>query len=384
MDPTPRAGAVESPGPGAGVAFNDLRQLYLSHRDAIDVAAQAVLASGQWVLGENVQRLEALLAEHVGVAHCISCGSGTQALAMALMALGIGPGDEVITVPFTWISTVQSVVSVGAQPVLVDIEADGFTIDPARVAAAIGPRTRAIMPVSLFGQAYDVEAIAAIAADHGLPVIEDAAQSFGASRNGRQSCGLSTIGCTSFYPTKPLACFGDGGAIFTADDALAQRLRAIRVHGAGSDGLHHHHGVNGRFDPLQAAMMLASWDGFAGRTSARQQVAADYAQRLGHRLNPPPILPGNTHVYAQYTLRVPQRDALQAALEAKGIPTRAYYQRCVHQQPGYQHLTPADGLPVAEAAATQALSLPMHPWLEADQVAVVADSVLETLDEVGA
>lgn len=384
MSLDPAATSLAAPTQDPGIAFHDPRRLYLDHHEAVDAAAQAVLASGRWILGDPVDQLEQTLAEHLGCAHCITCGSGTQALAMALLALDIGPGDEVITVPFTWISTVQAVVSVGAQPVLVDIEPDGFTIDPRSIEAAITPRTRAIMPVSLFGQAYDVEAVAALAAAHDLAVIEDAAQSFGASRNGRPSGTLGDIGCTSFYPSKPLACFGDGGAVFTADDTLAERLRSIRVHGAGRDGLHHHHGVNGRFDSLQAAMMLACWEGHEARTRARQEAAERYTRRLGDRVATPAVLPGNTHAYALYTLRLERRDVIQAALERRGIPSRVYYARCVHQQPGYHHLAPSQGLPVAEAASGTVLSLPMHPWLEARQIDAVADHLLAALDEAAA
>lgn len=353
--------------------FIDLRAQYRAYQAEIDARLRRVLEHGQFVLGPEVAELEAALAAYVGVPHAITVASGTDSLEIALRALGIGPGDEVITVPFTWISTAEAVLLVGARPVFVDIEPVTFNLAVDQVEAAITPRTRAVMPVSLFGQMPDFARLNAIAARHGLAVIEDAAQSFGATQRGRRSGGVTTIGSTSFFPAKPLGCYGEGGALFTADDALADAMRAIRTHGGIRRHEHGRLGRNGRFDTLQAAVLLAKLPHLEAELAARARIAARYDAALAGVCVTPAVAPGNTHVYAQYTLRVPERDRVAARLKEAGIPTGIYYPKCLHEQPVFAGLgyRPGD-FPVAEQASREVLSLPMHPFLsERDQDRVV-------------
>lgn len=362
--------------------FIDLKEQYRRYRDEIDNRMKAVLEHGHFIMGPEIAELETQLAAYVGVKHAITVSSGTDSLEIALRALGIGPGDEVITVPFTWISTAEVIGLVGARPVFVDIEAPTYNINVDLIEAAITPRTKAIMPVSLFGQMPDYERINAIAARHGIPVIEDGAQSFGATQNGRRSCGVTLIGSTSFFPAKPLGCYGDGGALFTNDDALADKMRAIRTHGGVK---RHHHtllGMNGRFDTIQAAVLLAKLPHFQAEVEARSRIGQRYSAAIRSStsaLRPPLVAKDNTHVYAQYTIRVSNRDALAAKLKEKGIPTAVYYPKCLHEQPIFGSLGCKWGdFPESEKASREVLSLPMHPFLtEADQDVVVS-ALLDT------
>lgn len=358
--------------------FIDLRAQYRKYQTAIDQRMGAVLAHGHFIMGPEIAELEAVLAEYVGVRHCITVASGTVSLEIALRTLGIEPGDEVVTVPFTWISSAEVIGLVGAKPVFVDIEPATYNMNVARIEAAITPRTKAIMPVSLFGQMPDYDQINALAAKHHLAVIEDGAQSFGATQQGRRSCGVTLIGSTSFFPAKPLGCYGDGGALFTNNDALAGKMRAIRTHGGQK---RHHHpflGMNGRFDTLQAAVLLAKFPHFQAEVEARGRIGARYTELLSSVLHSPQsvpvVLPGNTHVYAQYTLRVPNRDAVGEKLKAQGIPTAVYYPKCLHEQPVFAACGYKWGdFPEAERASREVLSLPMHPFLsESDQDTIVA------------
>jgi len=317
--------------------------------------------------------VETALAAYVGVNHAITVASGTDSLEIALRALGIGPGDEVITVPFTWISSAEVIGLVGARPVFVDIRPTTYNLNEDLVERAITPRTRAILPVSLFGQMPDYDLLVAIAARHGLPVIEDGAQSFGATQNGKRSCGVTLIGSTSFFPAKPFGCYGDGGALFTSDDSLAERMRAIRTHG----GLKRHHhpylGMNGRFDTLQAAVLLAKFPHFASEVAARARIGARYSELLVEYCTVPAVSSGNTHVYAQYTVRVPNRDQVAAKLKAGGIPSAVYYPKCLHEQPIFAGCGQWGDFPESEKASREVLSLPMHPFLtEADQEKIAA------------
>jgi UDP-2-acetamido-2-deoxy-ribo-hexuluronate aminotransferase len=337
---------------------------------------QAVLDHGQFIMGPEVAELEGRLAQYVGAKHCITVANGTDALQVAMMALGIGPGDEVITTPFTFIATGEMIVVVGAKPVFVDIDPRTYNIDPNLIEAAITPRTKAIMPVSLYGQCADMDAINAIADKHGLAVIEDAAQSFGATYKGRKSCNLSSIGCTSFFPSKPLGCYGDGGACFTNDDALAYRMRTIRVH--GQDRRYHHPiiGINSRLDTLQAAILLAKLEAFAGEVTARAQAGERYWTLLDGVVQTPFVEPHNTSVFAQYTIQVDHRDAVQKALNAAGIPTAVHYPIPLNLQPAFAYLDqPAGSFPISEVIAKRVVSLPMHPYLDADTQTRVAASV---------
>lgn len=353
--------------------FIDLKTQYRLHQAAIDARIHAVLEHGAYVMGPEIAECESELSRFLGVRHSISVANGTAALEIVLRALDIGPGHEVITVPFTWISTAEVVGLVGARPVFVDIEPDHYNIDPRQIEAAITPRTRAIIPVSLFGQMPDFAEINRIAARHGLTVIEDAAQSFGATQHGRPSGSVTRVSTTSFFPAKPLGCYGDGGAIFTADDGLADRIRAIRTHG----GIQRHHhpllGTNGRFDTLQAAVILAKLPHFPSEVEARGRIGTRYSEALKDVCVTPAIAPGNTHVYAQYTIRVPDRDHLGTELRKLGIPTAIYYPKCLHEQPVFEGCGHQAGdFPVAMKASREVISLPMHPFLaESDQDRII-------------
>jgi UDP-2-acetamido-2-deoxy-ribo-hexuluronate aminotransferase len=353
--------------------FCDLKAQYRKYQTEIDARMKAVLTHGHFIMGPEIAELEGELARYVAAKHCITVASGTASLEIALRALGIGAGDEVITVPFTWISSAEVIGLVGAKPVFVDIEPGTYNLDIDRLEAAITPRTKAIMPVSLFGQMPDYDRINAVAAKQAIPVIEDGAQSLGAAQRGRRSCGVTLIGSTSFFPAKPLGCYGDGGALFTNDDGLAEKMRAIRTHG----GLKRHHhpflGTNGRFDTLQAAVVLAKMPYFEWEVRERGRIGGRYTEMLRSTCVVPEVMAGNSHVYAQYTIRVPNRDAVAAKLKERGIPTAVYYPKCLHEQPvfagsGYQW----GDFPEAEKASREVLSLPMHPFLsEKDQETVV-------------
>ncbi len=351
--------------------FIDLKSQYKMLQSSIDERVLKVLRHGQFIMGPEVHELEERLAEYCGAKHCIACASGTDALLIALMALGIGPGDEVITTPFTFIATAEAIALVGAKPVFVDIDPITYNLDPKRIRSAISPKTKAIIPVSLYGQCADMDAIKEIAGD--IPVIEDAAQSFGATYRGQRSCNLSTIGCTSFYPAKPLGCYGDGGACFTSDDQLAARMKQIRVH--GEDRRYHHTmiGINGRLDTVQAAVLLAKLERFDEEVSKRAQIGARYSAMFGRAVITPRVEPHNTSVFAQYTIQVERRAVVQDVLKGKGIPTAIHYPIPIHLQPAFSPLKLGKGsYPAAEHAAERVLSLPMHPYLkEQDQQDIV-------------
>jgi UDP-2-acetamido-2-deoxy-ribo-hexuluronate aminotransferase len=357
------------------LAFTDLKPQYAALRGDIQVRMQRVLDHGQYIMGPEVEELEQRLAAFVGTHHCISVASGTEALLIAMMSLGIGRGDEVITTPFTFAATAEMIVLLGAMPVFVDVEPDTCLIDASRIEAAITPRTRAIMPVSLYGQVADMEAINAIAVPRGLAVIEDAAQSFGASYQGRRSCGLSTWGATSFFPSKPLGCYGDGGALFTDDAALAQAAREIRVHGQSARYTHTRIGVGGRLDTLQAAVLLAKLERFDWELQRRHELGARYGQLLAGvpGVQTLTLRPDRDCVWGQYTVFVPRRAQVQAQLQSLGIPTAVHYPKPLHRQPAYAAGATGAFCPVSERVADQVLSLPMSADLSpADQDRVVA------------
>ncbi len=364
--------------------FTDLKSQYAALKTSIDARIQRVLDHGQYIMGPEVKELEAALATFTGARHCITVASGTEALLIAMMALDLKPGDEVITTPFTFAATVETIVLLGARPVFVDIEPDTCNIDARLIEAKVTARTRAVMPVSLYGQVADMAAINAVAARHGLAVIEDAAQSFGAIYQGRRSCALSTFGATSFFPSKPLGCYGDGGALFTDDDALAQATREIRVHGQSQRYRHTRVGVGGRMDTLQCAVVLAKLERFDWELQRRAELGARYQRLLGQAgLRQVTVRPDRNSVWAQVTVFVERRAELQAALQAQGIPTAVHYPIPLNRQPAYAHLCCPDCTPHAARAADQVLSLPMSADLsEADQdrvVQVLADAVAEVL-----
>lgn len=358
--------------------FIDLAAQQARLKTQIDANIQKVLAHGQYILGPEVAELEEQLADYCGAKHCISCANGTDALQIALMALGIGPGDEVITPGFTYIATAEAVALLGAKPVYVDIDEKTYNLDPALLEAAITPNTKAIIPVSLYGQCADFDTINAIAEQHGLPVIEDAAQSFGATYKGRQSGSLSTIACTSFFPSKPLGCYGDGGALFTDDDRLATLIRQIARH--GQDRRYHHIriGVNSRLDTLQAAVLLPKLAVLEEEMQLRQEVAARYGQALAEiGIDAPFIEAHNRSAYAQYTIRSTERDKLQTALKAAGIPTAVHYPIPLNKQPAVA----SDAvLPVGDRVAQEVLSLPMHPYLNEADIRRVAAAIQAALN----
>lgn len=357
--------------------FIDLKSQYQRLKAQIDAGIQRVLDHGQYILGPEVAELEEKLAAYTGAKYCITVANGTDALQIAQMALGIGQGDEVITPGFTYIATAETVALLGATPVYVDIDPKTYNLDPGLLEAAITPRTKAIIPVSLYGQCADFDAINAIAAKHGIPVIEDAAQSFGATYKGRKSCNLSTVACASFFPSKPLGCYGDGGALFTNDDTLAITMRQIARH--GQDRRYHHIrvGVNSRLDTIQAAILLPKLAVLDDELVQRQRIADRYTQLLNavglHTT--PHTEPYNLSAWAQYTVRVSQRDAVQAKLKAAGIPTAIHYPIPLNRQPAVADFNAI--LPVGDQVAAEVMSLPMGPFLtQLDQ-----DNVVQSLSQ---
>jgi UDP-2-acetamido-2-deoxy-ribo-hexuluronate aminotransferase len=377
--------------------FIDLAAQQARIKDKIDANIQAVLAHGKYILGPEVDELEEKLAAYTGAKYCISVANGTDALQVAQMALGIGFGDEVIVPGFSYIATAETPAVLGAKPVYVDIDPVTFNIDPSKIEAAITSKTKAIIAVSLYGQCADFDNINAIAEKHNLAVIEDGAQSFGATYKGQKSCNLSTIGCTSFFPSKPLGCYGDGGAIFTNDEELAKIIRQIARH--GQDKRYHHVrvGINSRLDTLQAAILLPKLEILDDEIKLRNQVAARYTELLSAteeyensqkdinkissvdvsgfrgKLTTPYIEPQNTSVWAQYTIRSEDRNALQAKLKAAGIPTAIHYPIPLNKQPAV-----ADSnvnLPIGDKVAEEVISLPMHPYLEASAQQQIAEAI---------
>ena len=363
------------PTPKRRIDFIDLPGQQSFIRPQLEERIHRVLHHGRYILGPELEELEGRLAQYTGAAHCVAVASGTDALLISLMALGIGPGDEVITTPFTFVATAEVICLVGARPVFVDVEPDTCNIDADKLEGAISPRTKAIMPVSLYGQPADMDELNAIAEVYRLPVIEDAAQSFGATYRGRRSGNLSTIGATSFFPSKPLGCYGDGGAIFTNDAGLALAMQELRVHGQERRYVHTRIGVGGRMDTLQCAVLLAKLDRFDQELARRIAMGQRYSQLFADTpgIRTPVTRADRTCVFAQYTLQVPGRDALVAALGARGIPTAVHYPIPLNAQPAYRHLCCPDCTPVAARLAADVVSLPMHGDLsEGDQDVVVA------------
>jgi UDP-2-acetamido-2-deoxy-ribo-hexuluronate aminotransferase len=363
--------------------FIDLKIQYQLLKKDIDAGIKRVLDHGQYILGPEVAELEEKLAVYVGAKYCITVANGTDALQIAQMALGIGPGDEVITPSFTYIATAETVALLRAKPVYVDIDPRTYNLDPSLLEAAITPKTKAIIPVSLYGQCADYDAINTIADKHGIPVIEDAAQSFGACYKGRRSCNLTTIACASFFPSKPLGCFGDGGAIFTNDGELAKVMRQIARHGQDRRYHHIHVGVNSRLDTLQAAILLPKLTVLDQELVARQRVADTYNTLLKCHLREsgdqsptkiitPYLEPHNTSAWAQYTIQVPMRETLQEQLKQAGIPTAVHYPTPLNEQPAYRMQGCAAETPIASYIAQHVMSLPMGPYLPAEDVIRIA------------
>lgn len=374
------------------IAFIDLAAQRRRLGDRVDRAIARVLDHGGYIHGPEVARLEERLAAFTGARHCVTCANGTDALGLVLMAWGVGPGDAVFVPAFTFIATAEVVAWTGATPVFVDVRADDFNMDPDSLAAAVawaadhGLKPRAVIPVDLFGQPADYAAIAAIADQHGLLVLGDAAQSFGASLDGRRVGALAPVTSTSFFPAKPLGCYGDGGALFTDDAALVEVLRSLRVHGQGRDKYDNVRiGMNARLDTVQAAVLLEKLDIFEEEIAARQRVADRYAAGLGDVAVVPTVSPRATSVWAQYTLRVNNRDAVAAACKAAGVPTAIYYPIPLSRQTAYRHYPAVPGgVPVSDQLAGEVLSLPMHPYLEAPVQDRIIETVRRALSDAGA
>ncbi len=349
------------------INFIDLQSQYQKYKEEIDTQIHDVLNTSSYIMGSKVSELEEALSKFVGVKHSIACSSGTDALLMALMALNIKAGDEVITSPFTFIATAEMIAFVGAKPVFVDIDEKTYNIDPSKIEAAITEKTKAIMPVSIFGQTPNMNAINAIAKKHDLKVIEDAAQSFGAEYNGIKSCNLSDVACTSFFPAKPLGCYGDGGAIFTNDDELAEKIRVILNHGQSSKYFHSHVGINGRIDTIQAGVLNVKLKYFQDEIEKRQAIAQKYNENLKNIVIPS-VADGCTSAWAQYCIRVPNRDEMMKKCSEKGVPTAIYYPLPLHLQEVFASLGYQKGdFPVTEKVSDDIMALPMSAFLKDEE-----------------
>lgn len=363
------------------IPFIDLKSQYQSLKPEINSRIEAVLEHGQYIMGPEVKELEESLQAFTEAKYCITVSSGTEALLIALMALGVGPGDEVITTPFTFIATAEVIVLLGATPVYVDIEPDTCNITASKIEAAISSKTKAIIPVSLYGQVSDMDEINALARKYGdIPVIEDGAQSFGASYKGKKSCNLSTIGCTSFFPSKPLGCYGDGGAIFTNSEALAQACREIRVHGQSKRYVHTRVGVGGRMDTLQCAIVLGKLKNFEWEIQKRIEIGCIYREKIKALENPGIQLLGvrdeRTCVWGQFTIFADNREALQKKLSEQGIPTAVHYPVPLNLQPAYRVGCPEQDTPNACHAARTVMSLPMHCYLDEQTIDQICKSLV--------
>jgi UDP-2-acetamido-2-deoxy-ribo-hexuluronate aminotransferase len=360
--------------------FIDLKKQQTNIRSEIDFSIKKVLDHGKYILGPEVFELEKTLAEYVGVNHCITVSSGTDALLISMMALGIKSGDEIITTPFTFIAAVEAIKLLGAKPVYVDIDDNSYNISSEKIESSITEKTKLILPVSLFGQCADMDPINRISKKYNLPVLEDGAQSFGATYKGRKSCSMSTIGCTSFFPSKPLGCYGDGGAIFTNDDELASKMRSIRVHGQTARYHHSYLGLNGRLDTIQAAILLIKFKIFNNEILLRNEVADFYTKELNRTnlgIETPSITNGNVSVYAQYAILVNNREELISVLKKNKIPTVIHYPIPAHMQNEYRDKKLK--LPVSEYVAEKILCIPMHPYLQKNEQDLIIKSIVNAL-----
>jgi UDP-2-acetamido-2-deoxy-ribo-hexuluronate aminotransferase len=360
------------------INFIDLPGQYKTIKEEVLTEINKVLDSGQYIMGKAVTELELQVAKFNNVKHAIACSSGTDALLIALMALDVGQGDEIITTPFTFIATSEVIALIGARPVFVDIEADTFNLDPKKIEAAITKKTKAIIPVSLYGQSADMDAIMAIAKKHGLKVIEDSCQSFGSEYNGKMSGTIGDIGCFSFFPSKNLGCYGDGGMVVTNDDALARKLRLISVHGSEKRYEHEVIGINGRLDTLQAAILLVKMRYIKKWVDDRSSKGALYTKKLSGipGITPPICRSGNKHTYAQFTVRCQDRDALQKFMNDNGIPTAVHYPKPLDRQPAFKYLGYKPGaFPVSDKAAAEVISLPFFPEITEEQMDMVVSSI---------
>jgi UDP-2-acetamido-2-deoxy-ribo-hexuluronate aminotransferase len=362
------------------VKFIDLQEQFRRYRNEIMDEIQKVLESAQFILGPAVGEFEQALARHTGAKHAIGCTSGTDALLLGLMAKGVGEGDEVIVPDFTFFATAEVIANIGAVPVFVDVEQDTYNIDLRLIERKISKRTKGIIPVSLYGQCPDLDEINALARSHGLWVMEDAAQSYGALYKGRRSGALTEVAATSFYPAKPLGGYGDGGAVFTSDDELARTIREMLNHGQSGTYNHVRLGINGRLDSLQAAVLKVKLRHFEEEMQQKRRIAGLYAQRLKGQVTVPVIREYNESVWAQFTVASPRREAVMAHLKTKGIPTAIHYPRPLHRQPAFSGmLLPDRDFPVSVKVSQEVFSLPMHPFLADTDVESVCDAISEAL-----
>ncbi len=362
------------------IDFANLTKAYQEHSSEFETAALDVMSSARYILGKETDELEESLQNFVQSDYALGVSSGTDALLLAMMALGIRGGDEIITTPFTFIATAETIACLGAKPVFVDIDEQTFNIDASRIENAITEKTKAIMPVSLYGQMPDMDEINAIALKHNLVVIEDAAQSFGALYKGKRSCSVSTIGCTSFFPAKPMGCFGDGGAVFTQDAELYNKMKAMRVHGQVERYTHKYIGMGGRLDNLQAAILNVKLQHYEKDIERRQNIAEMYTQLLKDYILTPNIKEGRTSVWAQYTVRIKNREQVQLRLKKAGIPTAVHYPIPMHLQECFAYLGhKKDDFPVSEICAAEVMSLPMNPYLTNDEIKYITSNLIKFL-----
>jgi UDP-2-acetamido-2-deoxy-ribo-hexuluronate aminotransferase len=361
------------------INFIDLQAQYQQYKLEIDSAIHKILDTSAYIMGEKVKTLEENLSKYTGAPYALTCSSGTDALLLALMAIDVQPGDEIITTPFTFIATGESISLLGAKPIFVDIEEDTYNLDVKKVEASITNKTKAIIPVSLYGQPADMKEFNALGKKYIIVIIEDAAQSFGAIYNNNKSCNLSTIACTSFYPAKPLGCYGDGGAIFTQDEFLANKINSLRVHGQKETYLHQYIGINARFDAIQAAVVDVKLKHFEKEVSLRQKIANNYTKKfLDSKIIPPIVKKDRTSVYAQYSIRVKNRTKVIEDLKKDSIPTAIHYGLPLHLQPVYKNLGYKQGdFPVTELIAQEIMSLPMHSFLEEEQQDYIIEKLLQ-------
>ena len=364
------------------VEFIDLKEQYRQYKTEIDKAIEDVCRNAAFIMGPQVVDLERNLSGFTGSPYSISCASGTDALLLALMAIDVKPGDEIITTPFTFIATAEVITLLGAKPVFADIDPVTYNLDYREIEKKISAKTRAVIPVGLYGQTADMDEINSIAAKYGITVIEDACQSFGASYKGRMSCNLSKIGCTSFFPSKPLGCYGDGGALFTDDAALAEKIKSLRVHGQTSRYFHKYIGINGRLDTVQAAVLNVKMKYLKDEIAKREEIAGIYSEALAGNSSIvlPVVKSDRTSVFAQYSIMVPDREKLMKKLNDNGVPTAVHYPRPLHLQDAYSGLGYKKGdFPVSENAAEHILSIPMGPFLKLEDQKYVIKNILENI-----
>jgi UDP-2-acetamido-2-deoxy-ribo-hexuluronate aminotransferase len=362
------------------IDFANLSMGYKSQKTKIDEAIQRVIDTSSFIMGDDVTELENKLQNFTGAKHSITCSNGTDALLLAMMALGIKPGDEVITTPFTFISTAETIAFLGAKPVFVDVNEQTYNIDASKIEEKITNKTKAIVPVSLYGQISEMDAINKIALKYNLPVIEDGAQSFGATYKGKKSCNVSTIGTTSFFPAKPLGCFGDGGAVFTSDDDLAEKMKSMRIHGQTKRYHHKYIGMGGRLDTIQAAILNVKIDNYDEDIIRRQQVANRYTELLKNELIIQELSGDYASVWAQYSVRVSNRDRVQKSLKEKGIPTAVHYPKSLHMQECFKYLGYNLGdFPISENVSNEIMSLPMNPYLTNEEQVYICKELIKIL-----